>query len=152
MTFQQYLLIFFDIDNRFENQSESIRLISRLKKGISNNDLNKILNLIAEHFVKEIKKDKEKNIANSLGEITGKIVINAAFLDNMASIFAKKFVGKMVVSLLISTVYSIGGVRSRAIYGSRQLKEFNFGIYNQLKKWVMWTYSISWWTDMRGHL
>ncbi|HDL8310571.1 TPA: hypothetical protein PXQ83_002126, partial [Yersinia enterocolitica] len=64
-----------------------------------------------------IRKDKINSLAESLGKVTGKFVVSTAIFNDLSSVFTQKLVGKFLVGSLFSTIYSIGGAKSRAIYG-----------------------------------
>ncbi|WP_145547266.1 hypothetical protein [Yersinia intermedia] len=124
---------FIDTENRSRNEIATIRLLDRIKKGVTNEDLTKILNIITNEFVSKVRKDKIKSLADSLGKATGKFVISTAILNDLSTIFSKRLVSKFLVGSLFSTIYSIGGARSRAIYGSDALREKTPDIYNKLR-------------------
>ncbi|HHL2559979.1 TPA: hypothetical protein ACQ31I_001850 [Yersinia enterocolitica] len=124
---------FIDTENRSRNEIATIRLLQRIKKGITNEDLAKALNIITHEFVSRIRKDKIKSLAENLGKVTGKFVVSTAIVNDLSSIFTKKLVGKFLVGSLFSTIYSIGGAKSRAIYGSDALREKTPEIYNKLR-------------------
>ncbi|MBK4728009.1 hypothetical protein JJL49_22570 [Pantoea agglomerans] len=68
-----------------------------------------------------------------MGKLTGKIFINMALINDLSSIFTNKFVGKMSVGFLMSTLFSIGGSVSRAVYASEKLKQVNYEVYTTLR-------------------
>ncbi|WP_230320647.1 hypothetical protein [Erwinia sorbitola] len=124
---------YFDVDNRHRNQIDTLRLMHRLKRGVSNSDMSNILNMVLKRFLNDIKENKEKHTTENIGKTTGKLFLNAALINDLSSIFSKKFVGKMSVSFLISTIFSIGGSASRAVYASEKLKHTNYGLYINLR-------------------
>ncbi|MFJ1200457.1 hypothetical protein AB8P58_09205, partial [Yersinia enterocolitica] len=71
--------------------------------------------------------------AESLGKVTGNFVVNTAIFNDLSSVFTQKLVGKFLLGSLFSTIYSIGGAKSRAIYGFDALREKTLEIYNKLR-------------------
>lgn len=129
-----YLFIdFIDTDNRCRNQTDKIRLMHRLKRGVNNSDLSLILRIVLEVFLKNIKDDKTSSAASGLGKLTGKFVLNTTILNDLSAIFTSKFIGKISINILISTVFSIGGSVSRSVYGSEKLRTVSPTIYTRLR-------------------
>ncbi|MFG1172589.1 hypothetical protein AAFN90_03120 [Erwiniaceae bacterium CAU 1747] len=124
---------FIDTDNRYRNETNTHRLIFRLKKGLREQDLSEIINITLKIFTSEIKKNKKTHIEEGLARATGKAFLNAALINDLASIFSEKFIGKMTAGLIVSTIYSIGGAASRAVYTSERLKVVNNTVYNELR-------------------
>lgn len=124
---------YFDVDNRYRNQLDIMRLMHRVKKGVDNSDLSAILNKVLSVFLKQINKNKVNSTIDNMGKLTGKIFINMALINDLSSIFTNKFVGKMSVGFLMSTLFSIGGSVSRAVYASEKLKQVNYEVYTTLR-------------------
>jgi len=124
---------FIDTENRYKNETNTYRLLYRLKRGLHDADLSNIINIVLRKFIREIEKSKLNYIENSLARSTGKLFLNAALINDLASIFAQKFIGRMTAGLLISTIYSIGGSVSRAVYTSEKLKLIDNQVYNELR-------------------
>lgn len=124
---------FIDTENRSRNERDTYRLLYRLKKGLRDLDLRKILDIVMKKFVYEIKNSKLDHLEQSLEKATGKFVVNTALINDLASIFTEKFIGRMAMGLIISTIFSIGGSVSRAIYTSERLRVVNNDLYNQLR-------------------
>lgn len=129
-----YLFVdFIESDNRYRNQTDKIRLMHRLKRGVNNSDLTLILNIVLEVFLENIKKEKNKSAASNLGKLTGKLVLNATILNDLSALFTSKFIGKMSINTLISTIFSIGGAISRSVYGSEKLRIVSPSVYTRLR-------------------
>lgn len=124
---------FIDTENRYRNKTDTYRLLYRLKRGLHDQDLSKIINLVLKRFTDEIKNNKANYIEDNLAKATGKAFINATLINDLASVFSQKFIGKMSAGLIISTVYSIGGSVSRAIYTSERLSMVNYQVYSDLR-------------------
>lgn len=124
---------FIDTENRSINETNTYRLLYRLKRGLHDRDLSNIINLVLKKFTREIETSKVSYIENKLAKSTGKLFINATLINDLSSIFAQKFIGRMAAGLIISTVYSIGGSVSRAIYTSEKLKQVDYQVYNDLR-------------------
>jgi len=124
---------FIDTENRYRNETDTYRLLYRLKRGLHDQDLSKIINLILKRFTDEIKNNKTNYIEDNLAKATGKAFINATLINDLASLFSQKFIGKMSAGLIISTVYSIGVSVSRAIYTSERLRMVNYQVYSDLR-------------------
>ncbi|EPY7420099.1 hypothetical protein ACXEKA_005176, partial [Klebsiella pneumoniae] len=124
---------FIDTENRYRNETDTYRLLYRLKRGLHDQDLSKIINLILKRFTNEIKNSTANYIEDKLAEATGKAFINATLINDLASIFSQRFVGKMSAGLIITAVYSIGGSVSRAVYTSERLKLVNYPVYSDLR-------------------
>jgi hypothetical protein len=125
---------FIDTENRYRNETDTYRLLYRLKRGLHDQDLSKIINLVLKRFTNEVKNNKDNYIEDKLAKTTGKMFINATLINDLASIFSQKFIGKMSAGLIITTIYSIGGSVSRAIYTSERLKVVNYQVYSDLRK------------------
>jgi len=89
---------YFDVDNRYRNQLDIMRLMHRVKKGVDNSDLSAILNKVLSVFLKQTNKNKVNSTIDNMGKLTGKVFINMALINDLSSIFTNKFVGKMSVS------------------------------------------------------
>lgn len=124
---------FIDTENRSRNETDTYRLLYRLKRGLHDQDLSKIINLILNRFVNEIKNSKANYIEDKLAKSTGRIFINATLINDLASIFSQRFIGRMSAGLIITTIYSIGGSVSRAVYTSERLKLVNHTVYSDLR-------------------
>jgi len=124
---------FIDTENRYRNETETYRFLYRLKRGLNDQDLSKIINIILNRFVNEIKNSRESYIEDKLAKATAKLFINATLINDLASVFSQRFIGKMTAGLIITTIYSIGGSVSRAIYTSERLKLVNYQVYNALR-------------------
>lgn len=124
---------FIDTENRSRNETDTYRLLYRLKRGLHDQDLSKIINLILNRFVNEIKNSKANYIEDKLAKATGKIFINATLINDLASIFSQRFIGRMSAGLIITTIYSIGGSVSRAVYTSERLRLVNHTVYSDLR-------------------
>ncbi|AXF76889.1 hypothetical protein LU604_05445 [Erwinia tracheiphila] len=124
---------FIDTENRYRNQTDTYRLLHRLKRGLHDQDLSKIINLVLNRFTNEVKNNKANYIEDKLAKTTGKMFINATLINDLASIFSQKFIGKMSAGLIITTIYSIGGSVSSAIYTSERLSVVNYQVYNDLR-------------------
>lgn len=124
---------FIDTDNRYINEANTYRLLYRLKRGLHDGELSTILNIVLKNFTREIEESKRNYIENNLAKGTGKLFINAALINDLASIFTQKFIGRMTAGLIISIIYSIGGSVSRAVYTSEKLKQVHYQIYNDLR-------------------
>lgn len=124
---------FIDTENRSRNETDTYRLLYRLKRGLHDQDLSKIINIILNRFVNEIKNSKANYIEDKLAKATGKIFINATLINDLASIFSQRFIGRMSAGLIITTIYSIGGSVSRAVYTSERLRLVNYPVYSDLR-------------------
>ncbi|MFB9086044.1 hypothetical protein ACFFW8_11385 [Erwinia tracheiphila] len=80
---------FIDTENRYRNQTDTYRLLHRLKRGLHDQDLSKIINLVLNRFTNEVKNNKANYIEDKLAKTTGKMFINATLINDLASIFLR---------------------------------------------------------------
>lgn len=86
---------FIDTENRSRNEYDTYRLMYRLKRGLRDQDLSNIINIIIKRFVHEIQNNTLNYATDKLATATGKIFLNAAAINDLTSIFAQKFIGKL---------------------------------------------------------
>lgn len=125
---------YLDTANRGENSRETTRLINRLKSGVTNDDIRKLITMVVEEYTKKVKKDTLDSLADKLGKLTGKFFISQILLQDMASLFTNKIVNKIIFNSSFSLAVTIGGLRSRAIYVSRELSIKSPHVYYMLKR------------------
>lgn len=125
---------FLDTDNRWANHSETIRLISRLRYGVSNDDLRKLVIMVVAEYTKSVKKSALESLTEKLAKLTGKYFINNILMHDIASLFTNKIISKIAFNSSLSLATTLGGMRSRSIYGARELSKKSPSIYFMLKK------------------
>jgi len=125
---------FIDTDHRSRNEFEKTRLLQRIKIGIGNDDLVKIISIVVSEFTKRFEKNTMDSIAEKLGMLMGKSVVNGVLISDISSFFAKKIVSRFIAGSLITTIFSIGGAMSRAVYGSEELSKKAPEIHAALKE------------------
>ena len=124
---------FIEAENRYRNQTDKIRLMHRLKRGVDNSDLSLIFSIVLDVFLKSIKEDRTSSAASGVGKLTGNFVISTTILNDLSAIFTSKFIGKISITVLISTIFSIGGSVSRSVYGSEKLRAVSPTLYTRLR-------------------
>jgi hypothetical protein len=125
---------YLDTERREVNYKETIRLIRRLKAGVSNDDVRKIVVMIVDEYTKTINKNSLDDLSEKLGKLTGKYFINNVLMQDVASLFSTKIISKIVLNSSFSLAVTIGGLRARAIYSSKELSIKSPDIYYMLKR------------------
>lgn len=125
---------FLDTDNRWANRSETIRLISRLRYGVSNDDLRKLVVIIISEYTRNVKKSALESLTEKVAKLTGKYFITHVLMQDIASLFTTKIIAKIAFNSSLSLAATLAGLRSRSIYGSRELSKKSSYIYLMLKR------------------
>lgn len=114
---------YFDSDHRGPNRIDTERLFKRLKFGISNNEVRKIVVLVVDEFTRNAKKTVIDSIAEQTGKATGRIFINNILLHDMSSYFTNRLISKIIFNSTLTLAVTVAGARARSIYISRKLNQ-----------------------------
>ncbi|CND20389.1 hypothetical protein [Yersinia pseudotuberculosis] len=125
---------YLDTENRGRNSRETIRLLRRLKSGVSNDDIRRLVVIVVDEYTIRVKQDALDSLAEKLGKLTGKYFISNVLMQDIASLFAKKIISKIILNSSLTLAITLGGLRARAIYLSEELKIKSPDIYYLLKK------------------
>jgi len=125
---------FFDTDNRYRNETEKLRMMNRIKKGVSRNTLEAIFNIVFKKFMASLNVDDLKKIAISVGGVaTAKVFVNSLFINDLSAALAMRVVSRLFVSLGVSSFVIVGGSMAKAVYKSEDLQKEHPWLYNELK-------------------
>jgi len=125
---------FLDSDNRWRNETDRIRLLTLIKRGVTSEDVRKTITIIIRKYLSGLTQEQsEKLFMKMAGKQLGSIAFKTFFVNELVSLFAARVIPRFLVSAGITGVLSIGASISRAIYTSYELKKINQNIYNELR-------------------
>jgi len=125
---------YLDSDNRWRNQTDTIRLLSLLKKGITSEDMRKVITTVIKKYVSGLSEDQCRHLLIKMaGQQLGAIGFKMAFVNQIISLFASQVIPKFLVSAGLTGILSVGASVSRSIYKSYELKELDLDVYNMLR-------------------
>lgn len=125
---------YLDTENRWINRLDSDRLFRRIKFGVSNDEIRKIIVLVVDEFTRKSKKHVTDIIAEQAGKASGRIFINSILLQDMASYFANKLLPKIIFNATFTLSVTIAGARARSLYISRKLEKNSPSLFYSLRK------------------
>ncbi|CAI1557779.1 MULTISPECIES: hypothetical protein [Serratia] len=125
---------FFDSDNRWRNQTDRIRLITLIKKGLTSEDVRRLLNIVIRKYLTGLTEEQSKDLLlKKAGRTSGNMAFKMVFVNELISLFVSKIIPRFLVSAGMTGVLSIGASVSRSIYSSYELRKLNQNIYNELR-------------------
>ncbi|GAA3894209.1 hypothetical protein GCM10022405_19640 [Gibbsiella dentisursi] len=125
---------FFDTDNRWRNQTDKIRLMNLIKKGVTSEDVRRLMNIVIRKYLSGLNEEQSKKMLIKIaGGQIGSLAFKAIFVNELISLFATRIIPKFLVSAGITGILSIGASVSRSIYASYELKDINQSVYNELR-------------------
>lgn len=125
---------YFDTENRWVNRLDSDRLFRRIKFGISNDEIRKIIVLVVGEFTRNSRKHVTDIIAEQAGKASGRIFINSILLQDMASYLTSKLLPKIIFNATFTLSVTIAGARARSLYVSRKLKNKSPSLFYMMRK------------------
>ncbi|BFO09552.1 Uncharacterised protein [Serratia rubidaea] len=127
---------FLDTENRSANMDDTERMIRLIKSGLANKkSLAKIARLVADDFLEKTDSERVKLIIEKgSGKFLGRFVTNQLLGVNLGALIAERFVLQFAASLSLGSVLSLGAMKSRAIYTSRELRSRNPWLYDRLRR------------------
>ncbi|HHQ4305780.1 TPA: hypothetical protein ACSTJZ_002917 [Serratia fonticola] len=113
-------------------------MMKAIKCGIlENENLVESIKTVLDDFNSNVSKETQDSIyAKAVGSIAGRMITNAYLSGKLASIILKIAVYSRLLAFRISTVSTIlltGGLATRSIYKSEELKDKNLSVYYALR-------------------
>lgn len=125
---------FFDTDNRWRNQTDRIRLLTLIKKGLTSEDVRRLLNVVVRKYLSGLNEEQsEKLFLKISGKQLGGMAFKMIFVNELVSLFVAKIIPRFLVSAGITGMLSVGASVSRSIYTSYDLLKLNKEIYFELR-------------------
>ncbi|UAN47586.1 hypothetical protein KGP17_08720 [Serratia sp. JSRIV001] len=129
---------YIDTENRSRNQGDTMRMMKAIKCGIlENENLVESIKTVLDEFDKNASKETQDSIyAKTVGSIAGRMITNAYLSGKLANVILKTAVYSRLLAFRISTVSTIlltGGLATRSIYKSEELKDKNLPVYYALR-------------------
>ncbi|MEB5972856.1 hypothetical protein ACWXWB_22235 [Pantoea dispersa] len=127
---------FIDTDNRYQRESEKIRMLTAIKYGLlENHNFIKTIETVLDIFNKTVLEDKQNAIyGKTMASVAGRTITNSLIAGKLATIIAQR--SSFLITLrggLIGNTLLIGGMVERCIYTSERLQQYNPEIYNRLR-------------------
>ncbi|HBR6943694.1 TPA: hypothetical protein L9221_002618, partial [Klebsiella aerogenes] len=125
---------FLDSDHRWRNETDKIRLISLIKKGVTSEEVRRLVNVVIKRYLCGLSEEQSRELLIKVGgSQVGGIAFKMAFVNELVSLFISKIIPRFLVSVGVTGVLSVGASISRSIYTSYKLRNLNKEIYNQLR-------------------
>ncbi|EMM0381651.1 hypothetical protein RI820_001543 [Pluralibacter gergoviae] len=125
---------FLDTDHRWRNQTDTIRLMSLVKRGITSENVRNLINIVIRRYLSGLSEEQSKELLLKIsGEKVGGLAFKAAFVNELIALFVSKIIPRFLVSAGITGVLSIGASVSRSINSSYELRKLNQTIYTELR-------------------
>ncbi len=87
---------YLDSDNRWRNQTDTIRLLSLLKKGVTSEDMRKVITTVINKYVSGLSEDQCRHLLIKMaGQQLGAIGFKMAFVNQIISLFASQVIPKV---------------------------------------------------------
>ncbi|OWS73602.1 hypothetical protein CBW22_21885 [Pantoea sp. VS1] len=127
---------FIDTDNRYQRETEKIRMLTAIKYGLlENHNFIKTIETVLDIFNKTVPEDKQNAIyGKTMASVAGRTITNSLIAGKLATIIAQR--SSFLITLrggLIGNTLLIGGMVERCIYTSERLQQYNPEIYNRLR-------------------
>ncbi|KAA0471351.1 hypothetical protein [Klebsiella aerogenes] len=125
---------FLDSDHRWRNETDKIRLISLIKKGVTSEEVRRLVNVVIKRYLCGLSEEQSRELLIKIGgSQVGGIAFKMAFVNELVSLFVSKIIPRFLVSVGVTGVLSVGASISRSIYTSYELRNLNKEIYNQMR-------------------
>ncbi|XTZ40157.1 hypothetical protein ACQYRI_09365 [Salmonella enterica] len=125
---------FFDTDNRWRNQTDRIRLLTLIKKGLTSEDVRRLMNVVVRKYIAGLNEEQSKELFLKVsGTKVGGAAFKMIFVNELMSLFISKIIPRFLVTAGVTGVLSVGASVSRSIYASYELLKINKEIYFELR-------------------
>lgn len=127
---------FINTDNRSINRYDTERMLRLIKAGLANqHSLTKIVKLVVDEYLKKVDVDKVKRwVEKGSGKIAGRFVSNQVLMVNLGAVLSERVVIRLATGYALTSLLTLGAMNSRAIHTSRQLRQRNPEIYDNLRR------------------
>lgn len=125
---------YFDTDNRWRNETDKIRQMALIKKGITSEDFRRLFIMVVKRYVSGLTEEHLKKLLIKIaGKEIGSISFKAAVVNELIALFVTRVIPRFLTSIGLTGVISIGAIQSRSIYSSYDLKQLNSTVYYDLR-------------------
>lgn len=125
---------FLDSDHRWRNQTDKIRLLTLIKKGLTSEDVRRLINTVIKRYLSGLSEEQSKELLLKIGgSQVGGVAFKMIFVNELIALFVSKIVPRFLVSAGITGVLSVGASISRSVYTSYDLLKLNKDVYNELR-------------------
>ncbi|AOT43446.1 hypothetical protein QY91_09110 [Enterobacter ludwigii] len=125
---------FLDSDHRWRNETDKIRLLTLIKKGLTSEDVRRLINTVIKRYLSGLSEEQSKKLLLKIGgSQVGGITFKMVFVNELITLFVSKIIPRFLVSAGITGVLSVGASISRSVYTSYDLLKLNKDIYYELR-------------------
>ncbi|YCI28673.1 hypothetical protein M1E08_17595 [Erwinia sp. PK3-005] len=125
---------YLDSDNRWRNQTDKIRLITLIKKGLTSEDIRRLINIVIKKYLSGLTEEQSKKLLLKMaGSTAGGMTFKMLFVNELISLFFSKVIPRFLASAGMTGVLSVGAAISRSVYTSYELLNLNRDVYNELR-------------------
>lgn len=105
---------FLDSDHRWRNETDKIRLISLIKKGVTSEEVRRLVNVVIKRYLCGLSEEQSRELLIKVGgSQVGGIAFKMAFVNELVSLFISKIIPRFLVSVGVTGVLSVGASISR---------------------------------------
>ena len=117
---------FLDSDHRWRNETDKIRLISLIKKGVTSEEVRRLVNVVIKRYLCGLSEEQSRELLIKIGgSQVGGIAFKMAFVNELVSLFVSKIIPRFLVSVGVTGVLSVGASIPRSFYPSSELRNLN---------------------------
>lgn len=125
---------YLDSDNRWRNQTDKIRLLTLIKKGLNSEDIRRLINIVIRKYISGLSEEQSKKLLLKMaGSTAGGMAFKMLFVNELITLFFSKIIPRFLASAGITGVLSVGASFSRSVYKSYELLSLNRDVYNELR-------------------
>ncbi|MCB4374018.1 hypothetical protein H9X97_11955, partial [Klebsiella aerogenes] len=100
---------FLDSDHRWRNETDKIRLISLIKKGVTSEEVRRLVNVVIKRYLCGLSEEQSRELLIKVGgSQVGGIAFKMAFVNELVSLFISKIIPRFLVSVGVTGVLSVG--------------------------------------------
>ncbi|WP_241483451.1 hypothetical protein [Klebsiella aerogenes] len=100
---------FLDSDHRWRNETDKIRLISLIKKGVTSEEVRRLVNVVIKRYLCGLSEEQSRELLIKIGgSQVGGIAFKMAFVNELVSLFVSKIIPRFLVSVGVTGVLSVG--------------------------------------------
>ena len=127
---------FINTDSRSINRYDTERMLRLIKAGLANqHSLTKIVKLVVDEYLKKVDVEKVKRwVEKGSGKIAGRFVSNQVLMVNLGAVLSERMVIRLATGYALTSLLTLGAMTSRAIHTSRQFRQRNPEIYDNLRR------------------
>lgn len=91
---------FLDSDHRWRNETDKIRLISLIKKGVTSEEVRRLVNVVIKRYLCGLSEEQSRELLIKVGgSQVGGIAFKMAFVNELVSLFISKIIPRFLVSV-----------------------------------------------------